>query len=166
MDDAHAIRLAKTELREAYRAGNVNRVLSLFSDGLGDLSSGYSSFWGPEAKAVLGHRLRQLFARYRAKLAVTVISIHVHDAWAYDWGWHKLTLVPKKGGRAITARTRYVEIWRKEGDGKWRIAIFMDNRDRPPQMPPPEVLRALKSSQPQARSRRPQGKRTLSRLAA
>jgi ketosteroid isomerase-like protein len=143
MDDVDAIRLAKTELREGYNTGDVNRVLSVFSDGLGDLSTGHASFWGPEAKAVLRHRLGKLFARYRAKLAVTIISIRVQGPWAFDWGWHSLTLTPRKGGRSTTVRTRYLEIWAREADGKWRIGIFFDNPDVRPQMPPREVLRAL-----------------------
>ena len=56
MNDTYSIRLAKTELREGYNTGNVDRILSLFSDGLGDLSTGCASFWGAEAKAVLRHR--------------------------------------------------------------------------------------------------------------
>ena len=43
MDDAYAIRLAKTTLREGYNSGDVNRILSVFSDGLGDLSTGCAS---------------------------------------------------------------------------------------------------------------------------
>ena len=40
MDDAYAIRLAKTEVREAYRTGNVNRLLGVFADSFSDLSVG------------------------------------------------------------------------------------------------------------------------------
>jgi ketosteroid isomerase-like protein len=145
MDDVGAIRLAKTELREGYNSGDVRRILSVFSDGLGDLSSGCPSFWGMEAKAVLGHRLTTLVACYRAQLAVTIISIRVEGAWAFDWGWHSLSLTPRKGGRVSNSRTRYLEIWGKEPDGKWRIAIFLDNPDVRPRMPPGEVLRALAS---------------------
>jgi ketosteroid isomerase-like protein len=144
MDDIQAIRLAKTELRDAYRAGNLVRALAVFSDNYSEMAAGQPSFWGEEAKAVLRHRLKHIFSRYRAELAVTVISISIHGGMAFDWGWHKLKLTSKKGGRAVTKKTRYLEIWQKEADGKWRIAIFMDNADVPPQMPPPEVLRAMR----------------------
>jgi ketosteroid isomerase-like protein len=144
MDDAYAIRLAKTELREAYRAGSVNRLLAVFADGFGDLSSGRPSFFGVEAKAVLRHRMKNLFARYRAELAVTIISIGIQGPLAFDWGWHKLTLVPKKGGRPRVTRTRYLEIWQKDAEGKWKIAIFLDNFDLPPRMPPRDVLAAMR----------------------
>ena len=102
MDDAYAIRLAKTELREAYRAGSVRRVLAVFADSFSDMSAGQPSFFGAEAKPVLRHRLENLFARYRGQLAITIISIHIQGPLAFDWGWHKLTLLPKKGGRPIS----------------------------------------------------------------
>jgi uncharacterized protein (TIGR02246 family) len=143
MDDVNAIRLAKTQLREAHRAGDAERALEVFSNECSHMSSGCASFWGAEAKSVLRHRVREMFSRYRAELAITIISIRIQGSMAFDWGWHKLTLTAKKTGRKITKRTRYLEIWQKEEDGQWRIAIFIDNVDVPPQMPPSNVLRTL-----------------------
>jgi ketosteroid isomerase-like protein len=148
IDDAYSIRLAKTELREAYNKGDVSRVLDIFGDGFSDMSAGLASFYGSEARAVLKHRLTKLFARYRAQLAVTIISIRVHGPLAFDWGWHRLTLTPKKGGRPRTTRTRYLEIWQKGADGRWGIAIFFDNADVPPQMPPRDVLLGMGKKTP------------------
>jgi ketosteroid isomerase-like protein len=153
MDDSYAIRLAKTKLRDAYSKGDVNGVLSVFADRYSDMSAGLASFYGAEARAVLKHRMTDLFAKYHALLAVTIISIRVQGPLAFDWGWHKLTLTPKKGGRSITTRTRYLEIWQKGADGKWKIAIFLDNMDLPPQMPPKEVLAEL-GGRPVVRARR------------
>lgn len=153
MDDIHAIRLAKTELREGYNTGDVERILSVFSAGLGDLSTGCASFWSPEAKAVFRHRLTHMFSLHRAKLVVTIISIRIGGAWAFDWGWHTLTLTSRKSGRAKKVRTRYLEIWTKEPDGKWRIAIFLDNLDLPPQMPPAQVLEAMRPKPRRAKLR-------------
>jgi ketosteroid isomerase-like protein len=164
MDDGYAIRLAKTRLRDAYNEGDVNGVLSVFGSGYSDMSAGLASFYGVEARAVLKHRLKKLFARYDAKLAVTIISIGVHGPLAFDWGWHRLTLTPKKGGKSTTTRTRYLEIWQKGDDGNWKIAIFFDNMDIPPQMPPKEVLAELGGGQgvgvrrPGRRSRSTAGK--------
>ena len=153
MDDAYSIRLAKTELRDGYHTGDVDRVLKVYRDAYSDMSSGSASFYGTEAKAVLKHRLTKLFGVYRAQLAVTIISISVENSLAFDWGWHKLTLIPKKGGRPKVTRTRYLEIWQKQSDGQWKIAIFFDNLDHPPAMPPREVLRGLVGHRPM-RSRR------------
>src|SRR5256886_17094036 len=143
MDDAYAIRPAKTELRDAYNQGAASRVLAVYADAYTDMSTGLASFYGTEAKAVLKHRLKKLFKGYRAQLAVTIISIRIQGPLAFDWGWHKLTLTPKKGGRSITTRTRYLEIWQKGADGRWEIAIFLENPDVPAPMPPKEGLREV-----------------------
>jgi ketosteroid isomerase-like protein len=158
MDDAYAIRLAKTELRDAYNQGNVKGVLAVFADAYSDMSAGLASFYGTEAKTVLKHRLKKLFMRYDVELAVTIISIRVQGPLAFDWGWHKLTLTPKKGGRSITTRTRYLEIWQKDAAGQWKIAIFLDNLDVPPQMPPKEVLTEMGIG-PAVTARRSTGRR-------
>jgi len=153
MDDSYAIRLAKTKLRDAYDKGNVKGVLSVFADRYSDMSAGLASFYGTEAPAVLKHRMEKLFARYHAQLAVTIISIQVQGPLAFDWGWQRLKLTPKKGGRSTTTRTRYLEIWQKGAGENWKIAIFIDNVDVPPQMPPKEVLAEL-ASRPRMASRR------------
>jgi ketosteroid isomerase-like protein len=54
MDDVYAIRLAKTELREAYNAGDVDRVLAIFADGYSDMSVGQPSSTGPKQRLSLG----------------------------------------------------------------------------------------------------------------
>jgi ketosteroid isomerase-like protein len=146
MDDRYAIRLAKTRLRDAYNQGSVNGVMSVFTDQYSDMSAGLASFYGGEARAVLRHRMKELFARHDAQLAVTIISIRVQGTLAFDWGWHRLTLTPKKGGRPVTTRTRYLEIWQKDADDNWKISIFFDNVDMPLQMPPKEVLADLRST--------------------
>jgi ketosteroid isomerase-like protein len=160
MDDAYAIRLAKTEFRDAYSKGNVSGVLAVFADAYSDISTGLASFYGTEAKAVLKYRLKKLFTRYHAELAVTIISIRVQGSLAFDWGWHKLTLTPKKGGRSITTRKRYLEIWQKDAAGRWKITIFVDNLDVPPQMPPKEVLAEMGIGRPVG-VRRSVGKRRV-----
>ena len=158
MDDSYAIRLAKTRLRDAYKEGDVNGVLSVFADEYSDMSAGLASFYGAEARAVLEHRMKKIFGRYYAQLAVTIISIQVQGTLAFDWGWHKLTLTPKKGGKSSTTRARYLEIWHKDADGKWKIAIFIDNVDIPAQMPPKAVLAVLGNGRA-IRSRRSVGRK-------
>src|SRR5260370_20810833 len=162
MEGAYAIRLAKTKLRDAYSKGNVKEVLAVFGDGYADMSSGLASFYGVEARSVLKHRMKTLFARYDAQLAVTIISIQVQGPLAFDWGWHKLTLKPKKGGKAVSTRTRYLEIWQKGADESWKIAIFLDNVDVPPQMRPKEALAELGNGC--ATSLRPSVRRRRSKL--
>lgn len=142
-DPLHAIRLAKTELRDAYRAGSVARVLGVYADAFTDMSVGRPSFYGAEAKWVLRHRLRELFKRNKAELKVTIITIGVEGDIAYDYGWHDLILTLRSTGKANSVRSRYFDLWKRGADRKWKLAFFIDNLDVAPQMPPPEVLRLI-----------------------
>jgi ketosteroid isomerase-like protein len=136
MDDLHAINLAKTGFREGYNAGDVEQVLSAFADALTDMSDGQPSFWGPEARAVLRHRLTELFTNSGATMKVTIGEIRVAGDTAWSWGWHDLTLVPKHGGEGIRRRERYVEIWNKDQQQNWKITLFISSCDFAPAMPP------------------------------
>ncbi|HZQ93262.1 MAG TPA: nuclear transport factor 2 family protein [Terriglobales bacterium] len=148
MDDIYAINVAKTEYREAFNTGDVHRLLSVFGDGFADFSVGEPSFFGAEARNALEWRVRELFARYEARLAVIIIDIQIFGNVAYDWGWHELTLTPKTGGDPVTTRQRYMEVWQKGADGKWRIAIFINNADLPPQMLDERLRQARAESGP------------------
>jgi len=145
MDDSYAIRLAKTEQREGFNHGDADRILATFADAFIDMSAGSPSFYGAEARATLEYRLQRLFARYRTRLVVTIAAISVMGDSILDRGWHTLTLRPRAGGRPKTRRTRYLEIWRKQADGKWKIVLFVDNDDIAPRMPPREVMDSLRT---------------------
>jgi ketosteroid isomerase-like protein len=124
MTDEYGISIAKTEFREAYDAGDVDRLLSVFSDAFVDMSEDEASFYGTEAKAALRWRTTNLFCDYGAKMEVVISTIVVLGNTAYDWGWHRLTLMPKGGGARTVVRFRYCEIWQKTASGKWQIQIF------------------------------------------
>src|SRR2546421_9729978 len=98
MDDAYAIRLAKTELRDAYNRADVNGVLAVFADGYSGMLAGLASFYGTEAHAVLRYRMKQLFPPYPAQRAVTIISVRLQRPLGFDSGWHQVTPTAQTGG--------------------------------------------------------------------
>lgn len=134
MTDEEAISVAKTEFREAYNTGDVERLLGVFADSFTDMSEGEASFYGAEAKTALRWRATNLFREYNAEMEVIIIAVVVLGETAYDWGWHNLTLIPKSGGEPVIQRSRYCEIWQKTDAGKWQIRIFIDNTDHHPEM--------------------------------
>jgi ketosteroid isomerase-like protein len=135
MDDQTAILTAITEYREAFNTGDVDRLLSVFSDGYTDMSFGVPSFFGDESPQVLRHRMTRLLEEYRAEMRISVIVVNVTGDTAYDFGWHILTLTPKSGGAAITTKHRYVELWGRQADGLWKIRFYMDNPELAAAMP-------------------------------
>jgi ketosteroid isomerase-like protein len=138
-DEEYAICAAKTEFREGINTGDVERTLGVFADEFVDMSEGQPSFFGADSKPVLRHRLRPMFARFRATLYVTIIMVRVMGDTALELGWHELLFEPKNGntgGEIQKQRYRYLETWQKDAGGAWKITLFINNVDQPPQLPP------------------------------
>jgi len=143
MNDEEAICIAKTELREAYNTGDVERLLSVYADSFVDMSEGEPSFYGSEAKTALRWRATNLFREYTARMEVIIFDLVVLGDTAYDRGTHKLTLIPKSGGEPVVKCSRYCEIWQKNQAGKWQIRVFIDNEDHKPEMLPQEATASV-----------------------
>ncbi len=130
MDDIYKINVAKTELREAYETGDVDRLLSVFSpNGFTDMSEGVPNKYGPEAIATLREQTFRLLEEYSVKMTAIINRIAVTGNSAYDYGWHEFTLMPKNGGETIRKRQRYFELWNKDEAGNWTISLFINNAD-------------------------------------
>ncbi|MGA8835036.1 MAG: nuclear transport factor 2 family protein [Candidatus Sulfotelmatobacter sp.] len=139
MNDIYEINVAKAEFREGYNSGNVDRLLAVFADEFTDMSAEVPSFFGADARSVFQRRMTKLFEQYQATLMVTIIAIRVFADTALDFGWHSLTLAPRRGGEPITTRQRYFETWQRNSSGNWRIDFYIDNMDVAPMMPDAEL---------------------------
>ena len=135
MNRVYEINVAKSEFRDAYNAGNVDRLLAVFADEFTDMTAGAPSFFGADAESVFRSRMTKLLERYHATLTVTIIAIRVFANTAFDCGWHSLMLAPRDGGTPITTRQRYFETWQKNSNGEWKIDFYIDNVDVAPMMP-------------------------------
>jgi len=129
VDDLYAINVAKTEFREGFNLGDTSRILALADPDLVNFSDGQPSEFGESGLEAFKTRLASLFERFTAKLAVIVIEIRIRGGVAYDYGWHDLTLTSKNGDESIQRKDRYVDIWRKNKEGAWKLWMYMDNRD-------------------------------------
>jgi len=130
MDDTYQINVAKTEFREAYNGADVDQLLSVFErEGFTDMSEGGPSRYGEAAREGLRERSTELFREYSVRLSVIIIEIAVLGDTAYDFGWHEFTLQPKNGGEPIRKRQRYLELWKKNSSGDWKISLFINNAD-------------------------------------
>ncbi len=140
MDDLFAINTAKTEFRECFNLGDASRVLAIADADLVSFSDGQPSEFGASGLEALKTRLTNLFERFTAELSVIVIEIRLQGDVAYDYGWHDLTLTPKDGSDSIRRKYRYVDVWRRNKEGNWKLWMYMDNQDiadpfRPDQVP-------------------------------
>jgi ketosteroid isomerase-like protein len=142
MDDLYTINVAKSEFRDSFNFSDVAKLLAIADPDLVNFSDGQPCEFGGSGLEALKTRMEDLFARFTAKLEVIVMEIRLQGDVAYDYGWHDWTLTPKAGGHPAHRRDRYVDIWRKNKEGEWKLWMYMDNRDvadpfRPEQAVPP-----------------------------
>jgi ketosteroid isomerase-like protein len=142
-DDQEAIFLAKTEYREAYKSGDIDRLLAVFASEFTDCSDGEPSFYGAEARRALRIRMAELSRTYDIEMAVIIIDIVVKGDFAYDCGWHKVRLTDKNTGDVTDCKYRYFETWRRD-NGAWKIDYIITNKELPPRMLPDEENAAAK----------------------
>ncbi len=129
MDDLYAINVAKSEIRDCFNFSDVSRLLAIADSDLVNFSHGQPCEFGLGGLDHLRERLEKLFEHFTAKLDVIVMEIRVQGDVAYDYGWQDLTLTPKAHGQSTHLRTRYVDIWRRNKNGDWRLWMYMDNPD-------------------------------------
>ncbi len=141
MDDLYAINTAKTEFRDCFNFSDASRLLAIADPNLVNFSDGQPCEFGMSGLDALKTRLENLFERFTAKLVVIVIEIRLQGDVAYDYGWHDLTLTPKDGGQPTRRRDRYVDIWRRNKEGKWKLWMYMDNQDVEDPFRPEQTLR-------------------------
>ena len=131
MDDLYAVNVAKTEFREGFNLGDAARILAIADPQLVSFSDGQPSEFGESGLEALDIRLKNLFERFTTSLTVIVNEVRIEGDVAYDYGLHDLTLTPKDGGQPINRRNRYVDIWRRNKEDRWKLWMYIDNRDVP-----------------------------------
>jgi ketosteroid isomerase-like protein len=134
MDDMYAINVAKTEFREAFNTADPDRMIALLDPGFVDFSDGRTCAFGQGAAVEMKSHLATLFHDYKVHLSIVMIEIRLVGDLGYDYGWHNFTLTPKQGGAPFERHERYVDIWKKNAERKWKLWMYIDNRDVPQQM--------------------------------
>lgn len=132
MDDVYAIHLAKSQYERAFNTGDVAGLMSVISDNFLDLGSSRPTQGGEEARQGIRAQIEQLLAGFHVDLSVTPWFVQLAGDLAYVVGIEVWMLAPKTGGPATRKENRYVEVWRREADGQWRLNAFMDNPNLPP----------------------------------
>lgn len=126
-NDQRKIDEAIHEFIHAYNAGDVERLLRVYAADFVDMSEGEPTLQGEQAHRDTAARLRDTFAKFNGNLTVHMDESKVLGDWAFDRGTLRVELRPKGRGEAVVVERRFVEIWRRETDGQWKVAWAMDN---------------------------------------
>jgi len=98
------------------------------------------AYWTSDARVILPGQpvlvgtdaIRQMVAGTRAipgfRISWTPDSAVVSPSgdFGYTWGTNQIT-APDSAGTLVTMEGRYITVWRKESDGRWRCSVDISN---------------------------------------
>jgi ketosteroid isomerase-like protein len=134
MDDIYAINFAETEFREAFNLGNPERLIALLDPAFVYMPDGVPTANGTGAADAIRVQFRELTAYYHVQLVPIIIEIRIQDSVAWDYGWRTWRKTPRDGSSQVIVKDRYVNVWRKNERGEWKLWMYMSN-GLPSQMP-------------------------------
>ena len=121
--DIAAILDQSLALSAAYMRGDIDALVAVYAED-GIAAPGGRDF-------VRGHdALRELWALPEGRIvthhAARPVELHVAGDLAYDWGYYE-GAVTQDGEARPPFRGKYLIVWQREPDGRWRIAHDMWN---------------------------------------
>lgn len=137
LNDEQAIRAADAEMLKALQAKDLNHFMSFYAD--------EASFFPVEEPIAMGKEtIRATWERYLAipgfanpRWQITKIEISRSGDLAYTQGTYETSLEDVQG-KSVTERGKWVDVWKKQPDGAWRIVADISNTDSlPPTHKPP-----------------------------
>lgn len=131
MDDLYAINFAKTEFREAFNTADPERLIALLDPEFVYMEDGLGLARGGDARDTIRARFREVTKHYHLQLLPIIIEIRIQDSVAHDYGLHLWKKTPRDGSPQVTRKDRYVDIWRKNEQGEWKLWVYMSNSDLP-----------------------------------
>ena len=113
---------------EAANTAEVERLLEVYAPDAVILPPA-----GPQIEGIATIRelFRQEFEQFDTKIAFTTQEIEVAGDMAYRRGRYVWRGTPRGSGRSFETTNKFLEVWRRQPDGSWRLAIDMWNAAEP-----------------------------------
>ena len=73
----------------------------------------------------------------------TILALEGRNDLAYVHGAYQMTLLPPGAAEPVGDKGKYVEIWRKQHDGSWKVVLDIFNSDLAAPASPPPAMPAL-----------------------
>ena len=132
--DTEADIAAINELNEQYsihvNAGDLENFLSLWEDNAIRME--------PDNPSVIGidnirKSLEVIFEIYSVNLAIGAeTELQVANDMAFGRGTYTMSLTPKEGGSTTHFDGKWIDIFKRQADGSWKIYINIFNNNAPP----------------------------------
>jgi len=128
--EAEALRIEEIDRAwiAAFNAGDVDAVVSLYTDDVVVMPPGEPSLRGRDA---VRRWMAAFFERHTARQGLVNDEVVVAGEWAWMRGHFDLAVTARDGSGERRHRGKHLVIWRRQEDGGWRAARDIWNLDAP-----------------------------------
>lgn len=123
-EDVAALRQILADYVAGYNTGDLKRVMDLWTDDAVVMPNGEPVVVGKKA---VEEWKGEYFKQYSFELTSTSDELQVGGDWAFNRGAFDVTMTPKDGSAPIRERGKFIQIFRRQPDGSWKIARDMGN---------------------------------------
>jgi len=118
-----SIEAENAKYSQAIREGNVAGAVAAYTDDATALPPDGQMIKGKQAIEELYKRFLQIGMK---EVTLTTLEVGGSDDVAYEIGKTKVRIQPE-GQPAMTDSTKYLVIWKRQADGKWKVCVDIWN---------------------------------------
>jgi len=122
------VRAASLAWDDAHNAGDLNRLMRLYSDDAVSMPYGRPAL---EGRTEIEADFRDFFTTFTAHHQTTIVALEVVGDWAIERGAYQSSATPNAGGVPMRESGKHIVIRRKI-DGSWKVQWEIWNTDTPP----------------------------------
>ena len=126
--DRGAIDQIRQEFEAAEMAGSTGRMRVHVTDDVVMMAPNMPPVSGAEPAMAA---MKGFFSAYEMQIKYVSEEIVVADRWAFDRGTYTQTLTSKHGHSSVSDEGKYLWLYRREPDGRWRQARVIWNSSDP-----------------------------------
>lgn len=119
IDDLAAIYRITEDYVAAFNASDVSALAALFTDNAVWLPNNGSLVVGRET---ISAWFQTFFQQFSGREASVVDEGEVVGDWGFSRGAFTTTLTPKAGGESVTVNGKFLGVYKRRGDGAWKIS--------------------------------------------
>ncbi len=127
--DVEAIKGIDEKWNAAMNAGDVDGVISLYTDDTVQMPPNEPALVGKEA---VRRSFQTLMEQNTIQANALTEEVQVVGDRAFIRGTYTQTLTPKAGGEAVKETGKWINFNQRQPDGSWKISREMWNADHPP----------------------------------
>jgi uncharacterized protein (TIGR02246 family) len=128
-EDVAAITAVSKARADAFNQGNAAGIAVHFADDALLMAPDKPALKG---KAAVQNYYQHIFDEYETDLKSYYDEVKVSGDMAYGRGYAEVILKSKQGGQVVKATSKYINIMRRNPDGKWTTTHDIWNANEPP----------------------------------